>query len=200
MIPKLIWCFWHSSDLPKSIEKSIMSWRLYNPDYKIHIINKNNIKDFLPELNLKNISGIEGNYQLLSDIVRIHLIYKYGGFWIDSSTFSTMSFDHWLHNILCITESTEFVGYFNPLFTKKKFMKSSPVLENWFFCCPKKSKFIKLWKDEFMKLVRDEDYFQNKLESDEVDIQHLDDPVYFRQHMAAQIILQSGYSKKNMII
>ena len=80
MIPKLIWCFWHSSDLPKSIEKSIMSWRLYNPDYKIHIINKNNIKDFLPELNLKNISGIEGNYQLLSDIVRIHLIYKYGGF------------------------------------------------------------------------------------------------------------------------
>ena len=118
MIPKLIWCFWHSSDLPKSIEKSIMSWRLYNPNYKIHIINKNNIKEFLPELNLKNIPNLRENYTLLSDIIRIHLIYKYGGFWIDASTFSTMSFDHWLNNVLCIKKSTEFIGYFNPLFTK----------------------------------------------------------------------------------
>jgi hypothetical protein len=201
MIPKLIWCFWNTDDLPLSVNKSILSWKLHNPDYKITIINKRNIKEIIPDIDFSKIKHAKTSFQILSDFIRINVLRTYGGIWVDASTFSTMSYDKWFEKI-GVTSKTEYIGFYNPEFTKKKMIKKSPVIENWFFACSKNSTFIKKWCDEFMKLKQYKsvhDYLNDKI-SDGIDFQNIDGPDYLTQHVSAQTVLQSGYSTENMII
>ena len=76
------------------------------------------------------------------------------------------------------------------------------MIENWFFVCPKNSKFVKEWYKEFMKLknFNDVNDYINKVVEEGIDMQLIDDPQYLTQHLAAQAILQRGYDMKNMIL
>ena len=200
-IPKCIWCFWDSKDLPDTVKKSIDTWKHFNPDYKITVINKKNIKKLIPSINFNKIKIAKDSIQKYSDFIRICVLKKYGGIWIDGSSFSTCSFDEWFHKI-GIKKTTDFIGYFNPLFNKVKYEKKYPMIENWFFACPKNSKFINAWYKEFMKLknLNDVNDYIDEVVEEGIDMQYIDNPQYLTQHLAAQAILQRGYNMKNMIL
>ena len=200
-IPKCIWCFWDSKDLPDTVKKSIDTWKHFNPDYKITVINKKNIKKLIPNINFDKIKIAKDSIQKYSDFIRICVLKKYGGIWIDGSSFSTCSFDEWFHKI-GIKKSTDFIGYVNPLFNKVKYEKKYPMIENWFFACPKNSKFVNEWYKEFMKLknLNDVNDYIDEVVEEGIDMQYIDNPQYLTQHLTAQAILQRGYNMKNMIL
>jgi serine/threonine protein kinase len=200
-IPKCIWCFWDSKDLPDTVKKSIDTWKHFNPDYKITVINKRNIKKLIPNINFNKIKIAKDSIQKYSDFIRINVLKKYGGIWIDGSSFSTCSFDEWFHKI-GIKKTTDFIGYVNPQFNKVKYEKKYPMIENWFFACPKNSKFVKEWHKEFMKLKNLDDVndYIDEVVEEGIDMQWIDNPQYLTQHLAAQVILQRGYNMKNMIL
>lgn len=200
-IPKCIWCFWDSKDLPDTVKLSLDTWKHFNPDYKITVINKKNIKKLIPNINFDKINIAKDSIQKYSDFIRICILRKYGGIWIDGSSFSTCSFDEWFHKI-GIKKTTDFIGYVNPQFNKVKYEKKYPMIENWFFACPKNSKFVKEWHKEFMKLKNLDDVndYIDEVVEEGIDMQWIDNPQYLTQHLAAQVILQRGYNMKNMIL
>ena len=200
-IPKCIWCFWDSKDLPDTVKRSIDTWKHFNPDYKITVINKKNIKKLIPNINFNKIKIAKDSIQKYSDFIRICVLKKYGGIWIDGSSFSTCSLDEWFHKI-GIKKTTDFIGYFNPQFNKVKYEKKYPMIENWFFACPKNSKFVNEWHKEFMKLTKYDDVndYIDAVVEEGIDMQWIDNPQYLTQHLAAQAILQRGYNMKNMIL
>jgi len=200
-IPKCIWCFWDSKDLPDTVKISIDTWKHFNPDYKITVINKKNIRRILPNIYFNKIKIAKDSIQKYSDFIRINVLQKYGGIWIDGSSFCTCPFDDWFKKI-GVTNKTDFIGFFNPQFSKKKLEKKYPIIENWFFACPKNSKFVTEWCKEFMKLTKYNnvnDYIDKVIEEG-IDLQYIDDPQYLTQHLAAQAILQRGYNQKDMIL
>ena len=50
-IPKTIWTYWDSDNLPEIVQKSIENWKRYSPDWTINVVTPSNIKEYLPEMD-----------------------------------------------------------------------------------------------------------------------------------------------------
>jgi hypothetical protein len=185
-IPKIIWTFW-DGDLTDLITLCIDSWKRHNPNYEIIILNKENIHQYLPTFNsdLKHANDIR-HY---SDIVRIHILEKYGGIWSDASIICYDSYD-WILDVQQENE-VEFVGYWI-----NDDLDDSPVIENWFFAATPKSEIITDWKNELMKSQEynsKDDYINYLL--DNCNAEKIDNPPYLWMHVAMQKILQENKNK-----
>ena len=90
---KYIWQFWWQGeqDMPPMVRRSIDSCRSFCPkDYKWILITKDNIKDYI-EIPGYILDKVGGGVTLthLSDYIRLSLLYKYGGLWVDSTCYFT---------------------------------------------------------------------------------------------------------------
>ncbi|MBQ4646383.1 MAG: hypothetical protein IJB79_03445 [Candidatus Gastranaerophilales bacterium] len=90
---KIIWQYWHQGEknAPEIIKKCLESTKRHYPDYQINVLSFETIKDYieLPQrfywlLKNKKISTAH-----FSDILRLNLLSKYGGIWIDATMYST---------------------------------------------------------------------------------------------------------------
>ena len=185
-IPKKIWTFWDGK-LTETIKLCINSWREYNSGYEIIILNKENIYQYLPDFNynLKHTDDIRH----FSDIVRIHVIEKYGGIWSDASIICYGSYD-WILDIQQ-EKQIEFVGYWI-----NNDIPDSPVIENWFFAAVPNSTIITDWKNELMKSQNYDnrnDYINYLL--DNCNAEKVNGPSYLWMHVAMQKCLQENKGK-----
>ena len=191
--PKTIWTYWKSKDLPPIIVKCIESWSKYNPSYKIHVVSDQNIQSFLPGFDVNALKHNDAPARE-SDFVRIHLLSKFGGFWLDSSIICTKSLD-WIQKR---SHGKEFFGFYIPNFTTDE---RYPVIENWCFACIPNSTFVTNWRDEFMrinsfKLV--DDYVRDVEVTHKIDLQNLPMKNYLAMHVAVQKVLQTGQQKETL--
>ena len=90
-----IWILWLQGveNAPEIVKKCIKSIKHYNGDKKIVVLTKDNLFDYikLPKYIIEKWrKGIISNTHF-SDIVRIELLYDYGGIWMDATTFCTSS-------------------------------------------------------------------------------------------------------------
>ena len=187
--PRIIWTFWHSNDLPLLVRLCIKTWKKLCPNYKITVVNLENINSYLSKSEFDYKELVHNDmYQRLSDYVRVNLLAKYGGVWMDATIILNKDLDDWLYDGLRLT--TDFIGYYlsgnttNPNF---------PVIDNWFFACKPTSKFMKLWRDEFMRTndyntIRQ--YVYNVKYEQNVDLQNFKNYQYLTMHVAAQCVLQ----------
>ena len=189
-IPNKIWTFW-DGDIPELVKKCIGTWKKYNPQYEIIVLNKENLNDYLPNINFSSMKNINSP-EHFSDMVRIHILAKEGGIWCDASIICLKSFD-WIHE-LREKEGSEFVGFYIDSFTLDKYKKTSPVIENWFFACVKGSQFVCDWRDEYMKMTTFDSRkeYIDDLKNDGISIQNIDAPEYLTMHISAQKVLQSN--------
>jgi len=193
-IPKKIWTFWDSPEVPDIVNQCIDTLREFNPDYDIVILNKTNISNYIPGVDFSKMKHINETPQRFSDMVRLHILSKEGGFWVDATIICQKPFE-WIQEIQRNTGS-EFVGYYINLFTLPHFLDTSPVVENWFFGCIKDSTFVKDWLNEFSTIVNYntvEEYVD--LQKTQIDFQNIDGPYYLSMHVAAQKILQTNVNK-----
>ena len=86
---KTIWTFWDSDDVPEDVSAIIHSWKLWAPEYKIVVLNPQSVHCFLPDANLDGTKELK----LRTDIIRLRLLHKYGGVWIDSTVLLTRPLD-----------------------------------------------------------------------------------------------------------
>jgi Capsular polysaccharide synthesis protein len=185
-IPKTIWTYWVDEDLPELVQKCINSWRKYNPDYDIRILNKDTVSSWVPELKLNELKHNDKPARE-SDFVRLSVLSKYGGFWVDASMGMTKS----LNAIRDIQseKGCEFIGYYLEGFTSRP---EYPVIESWFFACVPGSPFVERWRDEFMSINNHnsvDDYINEKRNTG-VDLQKIDALNYLAIHASAQAVMQ----------
>ena len=88
-----IWICWFQGEKnsPPIVKKCIESIKKYNKDKKIHIITEDNISEYVEFPNYiydKWKKGIITNTHL-SDLLRLELLIKYGGLWLDATTLLT---------------------------------------------------------------------------------------------------------------
>lgn len=185
-IPKKIWTYWNSDDIPELVKLSIESWHKYNPNHEIVILKDDTLKDYLPDVDFTKIKFIE-KPQRKSDFIRLYILQKYGGFWIDASTLMTQSLD-FIHD-LQEQSDVEFVGYYLDMYTNKCHY---PIIESWFLASVENSTFITKWLNAFLKLNNHHtiDDYLKYINDYGVDLQNLDMPDYLTIHVACQDVLQ----------
>jgi hypothetical protein len=189
-IPKTIWTFWNSDDFPKTVQKCIDTWRSSNPDYNIIILNKTNIKEYLPEIDVYSLKHNDSPART-SDFIRCHVLPKYGGVWVDASIIINKPLS------TIINTNYSFTGYYLEGFTTNS---DYPVLENWFFACTKGNEFVSKWRDAFMKLNNYEtpEQYSEYIKSLGVDVQQIYDLNYLAMHVAAQYVFQKEMTPQSI--
>jgi hypothetical protein len=185
-IPKKIWTYWDTEDLPETIQKCINNWHKLNPEYDIIVLNNQNYKSYIKNCDILSYPACRF-VQRISDFIRIHTLNQNGGIWIDASTILHSNLD-WV--IDKYNEGKyEYIG-FN--IESKETKPEYPVIENWFMAAPAGSKFIQSWLEIFLKLNdfnTDIDYL-TYIESLGIDLQNLSKSGYLAMHYAVQYVLQ----------
>jgi len=189
-IPKIIWTYW-DGDPPDFVNHCIKSWKHYNDDHVVRVLNKENLSTYLPDVDFSKMKHID-NPTRFSDMVRLHVLAKFGGIWTDASIICNESFD-WIHKIQN-DKGCEFVGYYLEAFTLPEYNNKSKVIESWFFACIKGSKFVNEWCNEFSKISDYDDInkYVDSVKSEGVSIQKIDVPDYLTIHVSAQKVLQKA--------
>lgn len=172
-IPKKIWTFWDSDEIPPFVQKCINTWRVNNPDYEVNVLNNDNLTQYLDQEEVTQIKNWKHNTfpQRMSDLVRLALLAKYGGVWMDASIICNKSLN-WIQGLgSCIMYS---------LPHKEKY--DEPVLENWFIACTENNQFIKELNSEF----RSVGFMDIKEYTSKENTEGVDDPYYLLMYVCAK--------------
>ena len=186
---KIIWSYWHDTNYPLPVKIAIHTWIKHNPKYLICMLSKSTIHHYLDLETLpKTFNKL--SIQKQTDVIRLALLEKYGGFWLDSTLYLNQSLDiEW-------NTKVDVGGYCADFYTTNK---NKPVFESWFIYAPKNSKLITAWKEEFFKGVdlNHQDYI-DELEKT-VDLQKIDLKVYLMIHCSFLKVIQDKKYKWKML-
>lgn len=96
-IPKIIhYCWVGGNEKPESVQYCINSWKKYCPDYEIIEWNETNY-DFTQNEYMKEAYDAK-KWGFVPDYARLDIIYKYGGFYLDTDVELIKNFDDLLDN------------------------------------------------------------------------------------------------------
>lgn len=140
---KTIFIYWAQQfiNAPIIVQKCLYTWKLHNPDWNIiELDNTNlheyiNIEDEIPDIKNKNITPTS-----LSDIIRIFLLYKYGGCWCDATLFCMKPLNIWLENYI----TNGFFAFYQN--------KDRPI-SSWFLYSEKDNYIITKWKKSVIEYI-----------------------------------------------
>lgn len=148
-IPKIVWAFWHSSDLPNVYKICLNSWYQHlNSDYSVRLLNMDTIGKYLLLKDLpKNFCSLTKQRQ--SDCIRLALLKKYGGIWMDVGIFLNDSLN-WVFE-----SGYDFVAYFIEKFQPKESVDeiSNAIVENWFIATTPNNCMINQWHSFFKDVL-----------------------------------------------
>ena len=104
---RTIWIFWYQGIdyAPPVVKRAIQSWKTHHQNnWDIMVLDKYNMQFFvnfhdlhISKRKLDTISRTD--LVLLSDLLRVLLLYKYGGVWVDATVYAHRSLDSWLYHI-----------------------------------------------------------------------------------------------------
>lgn len=124
---------------PRIVKKCVRSWEILNPDWQIiRLDNKNlseyiDINDIVPGYKDKKITEAS-----LSDMIRLLLLKKYGGLWVDATMYCNQPLSTWFSE----WENAEFCAL------PKNRKKTKHMIATFFLYSKKESYAINRWCEE----------------------------------------------------
>ncbi len=132
MLPRTIWCVWFQgwAQAPDLVRACAASWRRHNPDWDIRLLSGDTL-----EAHLEPLPG-PGNLpaEARSDVVRIELLHRFGGVWVDATVYCLRPLDSWIGHAMP-------GGFF-------AFNRPSPdvMLSSWFLAAERGSYIVDTWR------------------------------------------------------
>ena len=97
-VPKIIWSYWNEETLPELNQLCVSSWRQnLNNEWKINVLNSKNIEQYININNKDKFNKLSVTLQ--SDIIRLKLLYDYGGVWVDNTIFINSNLNEFINNM-----------------------------------------------------------------------------------------------------
>lgn len=140
-IPKIIWLYWDPVKESSLVDICLQQIELLHAEFTVNIVNQNSLASFLQDIPDRNPELPFANY---SDIIRLALLSKYGGIWMDSSILAIQNLN-WIYT-LKNKYNSDLIGFYANFITKDT---SFPILETWLLASPAKNPFIEKWYKEF---------------------------------------------------
>ena len=116
------------------------SWKTNNPEWTIHYIDLENIKEYVNDIDYIYDSTKDISPQAKSDIIRLSLLKKYGGVWADATLLCMQPLEHWVH------EAVELGGIWMYHGHGGRVAKEIGIA-SWFIISKKNEYIINKWKE-----------------------------------------------------
>ena len=145
-----VWVFWHSPFQPKIVKKCIENWESVGKCKDIRILNDINIYRWIPFTEVIKMNMITSCRANKSDMIRLYLLKRYGGIWMDASIILTKKLHTWLprESVFC---------YRADRFSNKEIT----CLETFLIKAPPNHPFINEWYETCKNDFRDKNYKEN---------------------------------------
>lgn len=191
VIPRILWSYWQGGTPPLLVQRCFDHWRRLHPHFEIRILDARGVLQYLPAIP----AALDGaSAAKRADWIRLELLRRHGGIWLDASTILTQPLD-WVLQEQART-GADFVGYYLQQYTS---VPDRPVVENWFMAAPPGSAFIEDLQREFTQevIARTGEQYIAHLQAQGLytqALQRIDMPAYLTMHLALQVILLRGGS------
>ena len=132
---------------PDIIQLCVRSWQIHNPTWTIHLIDWSNLSEYV-NLNklVPNISSrIEDKsitFTALSDLIRLGILTKFGGLWVDATVFCTKPLDSWILSYID-----------NGFFAFEQDVDSELMIGSWFLYAEPHNYLINKWLESVVKYI-----------------------------------------------
>jgi hypothetical protein len=149
ILPKVVYGFWDNLDENIIIQSHIRSWRRHlSSEWEIIILNKDNVYKYVDESFINKYGSGELDATRFSDFLRIELLTKKGGCWMDASLFILNG--KFLDDMYNEMIKNQYDGCF---YEYKELTQNilQPHIDNWFMMAPKGSKILTDLYYEFNK-------------------------------------------------
>ena len=139
ILPKKIWILWlqGEADMPFVVRNCYSSWKKQNSAYEVTLLTENNISDFI-DVDGRILNNPVITKQALSDIIRVLLLEKVGGVWVDATCFCTKPLDDWLPSAMTF----DFYAFQKPGVDR--------LISSWFLASVPKGALISAYKKKVM--------------------------------------------------
>lgn len=139
-INKTIWIMWWQGfdNAPDIVKMCLESWRSHNKEWNIVELDMHNFYKYvdISDLLEKNSSP---TLQVKANVIRLKLLAKYGGLWIDSTCYCCKPLDSWI----CDYIQSGFFAFRNPHRLRK--------MSNWFIFADRNSYLIQELTNRYCK-------------------------------------------------
>lgn len=152
---KIIWMCWfqgeHHHSMPELNQVCIKKWKLLNTDWEINILSYDTIEYYLPEFHKIINNSPKRIIQHKSDLLRLLLLSKYGGVWVDSSVYPMQPLSSFYNRV--VNDTGFFTYRFIPRSYKDIGDRETVV---WFLCTNSPHHYlIEQWKTQLIKKFQD---------------------------------------------
>jgi hypothetical protein len=186
-IPRRLWSYWHQGEPPLVVRRCLANWRRQCPGWDIRLVRGDAPGDAFDAADLP-----AGFHQLTparqSDWLRLALLRRHGGVWIDASTLLGASPD-WMVEAQAAS-GAQYLGFYLQRYTQDA---ARPIVDSWCMAAPPGSAFVSAWYDEFVAALAlgDAAYLDGLRRRGDFERlrQGIADPAYLLVHMCAQVVL-----------
>jgi hypothetical protein len=135
MLPRTIWCLWFQgwADAPDLVKACAASWRRHNPDWNLHLLAGDTLAAYLDPLPRPATAAGNLPVEARSDVLRIELLRRFGGIWIDSTVYCLRPLDGWIDQAM----PSGFFAFNRPM--------PDVMLSSWFLAAERGSYIIDCW-------------------------------------------------------
>lgn len=119
--------------MPELVQKCHQSWIAHNPDWEFNFLDENNIHDLIDVDTIFNDRNAKIYRVSQSEIIRINLLQKYGGVWVDATCFCQQPLDNWLFDYL----SSGFFAFRRPGIDR--------MLSSWFLAAHQNNQLVDVY-------------------------------------------------------
>lgn len=148
--PRVAWSYWHNgfNGLSDFRRLCVDTWKVLNPGWEIVMVERDSVWDYL---DAKSLPGqwSEMHIPFQADAVRLALLARYGGLWIDPATICLKPFDWWLFDAIRSPCRVEGIGAFYFASWGMEMGQSAEYVENWILAARRAHPMILEWQRLF---------------------------------------------------
>ena len=131
-LPRLLWLYWHQGEeqAPKLVAQCLQTWRDLNSNWKVRVLHRETLREHISVDDLPS----DITLQALSDVIRLRLLRKYGGVWVDATAYCVRPLEDWLLQLM----ASGFFAFTLPAHDR--------LIGSWFLAACEGSPLIKTWE------------------------------------------------------
>lgn len=136
---KTLWAYWHQGEenAPFLVRECLASWRRLNPDWTLEVLDRDTAAEWVDLTRFQTRDDI--GLQAFTDILRMALLLRFGGVWVDATLYCVRPLDDWLYQHAW----DEFFGFAS--------RKPDRLITTWFLYGTSGSRLLNAWYEEIIR-------------------------------------------------
>eukprot|EP00927_Polykrikos_kofoidii_P042978 TRINITY_DN37034_c0_g1_i1.p1 TRINITY_DN37034_c0_g1~~TRINITY_DN37034_c0_g1_i1.p1 ORF type:complete len:359 (+),score=64.50 TRINITY_DN37034_c0_g1_i1:116-1192(+) len=152
---RTIWAYWAQGAelMPAMFRMCVDTWKHHNLNWDIKVLDRVSVYDYVSKTDLPNKFDVLLSPQTASDCVRLALLARHGGVWLDVTILLRESLDD-----ICWTDlqsnKISAAAFFHPHYGTTRF-EGEDFVESWFLATRARNPFFLQWRDNMKELLHD---------------------------------------------